>query len=278
MTWSMSANVPINADASATFIDAFEAWQNAHLDEYGDGTSYHANQVGIAASSVAGMVNYVLNPRIPETLVLSIAGNSDEVGAAELPIFVDINAFLTVGGNLPLLSPNTIDRTLTGVPVVNSAAEATLYTYSVPANRVGATQQLLWTGIVDYLPNDGSNVAYTYKVKFGGSTVYQDTVTIAKGTNRQTGVIAVRIANLGATNLQEMIGAAVFGNNATTAPTTGIGRIGQTAPLGGPFGSGSTPLAVDMTAAALFEVSVTIGVASATVDCNLRASTLEVVG
>ena len=64
-----------------------------------------------------------------------------------------------------------LDRSTTEQDVVSSAAETSVYSYSVPVGTIGTNKILRLTVTGSYLNNSGSPDTFTPRVKFGGTTI-----------------------------------------------------------------------------------------------------------
>jgi hypothetical protein len=132
-----------------------------------------------------------------------------------------------------------LDRATTDVVLSNTAAETTMYTYSVPANMGARPGQVLdLEMIMTLLNNSGANRTYTVRIKFGGTTHFTEAfVPAPTSIFARPMVIRVRIQNESGSN--QYISATVFvgptGNDLTVAalipPSTLVtsGTIDQTA-------------------------------------------------
>lgn len=166
---------------------------------------------------------------------------------------------------MPVLNRVTADTTLS-----NTAAETTMYTYTVPANMGAIAGQVLELQmVVTFTNNSAANRTYTLRVKFGGTTYIADALLpLPTSINDRAGLIVVRIQNDGATNAQ-VITATVSISAAAGAARGDFGA----APTVGPstmaaFGT------IDQTAAAVLEVSLQSDAATATQTIVTRVALL----
>ena len=143
------------------------------------------------------------------------------------------------------------------VDVVNTAAETTIYSKSIPGNTIGIDGALRILVEGDYLNNTGGAGTVQVKFKFGGTTVL-DTGALGFGgsANRTPITFDVLLGNLGVTNAQRVRGRidayatpVTNGMFATTSFTAGIGQYAG--------------LAIDTTTAQTLQITVTLGSANA---------------
>ena len=109
----------------------------------------------------------------------------------------------------------------------NTASETTIYTRSIGANLLGSDRMLRLTWFGDIMNNTASTTpAGTFKVKFGATTLYNDTTVALPvgGTTRMPIMFQVLLANL-STSSQVMNGTMMLGTGG--GATTGIGNIGD---------------------------------------------------
>lgn len=128
--------------------------------------------------------------------------------------------------------------------VVNSsAAETTVYSYTLGGGTLGTqgAVQLLLLG--DYLNSSGSGSTFTVSVKYGGTTMYSDaTASLASQANRTPLLMDIVLSGAAATNAQFMHGLITRGDR-NTAATTGLGAhdaAGASHPISGSAAVDST--------------------------------------
>jgi len=110
---------------------------------------------------------------------------------------------VTVGGMQTIV----IDRDVTPTAFNTSAAENTIYTYTIPANSLDSNSCLRLTLGGTYLNNTGVNTPdMTVRYKLGASTVFTTSFTnITNSANRRPVSVVWNICNQGATNDQSHI-------------------------------------------------------------------------
>lgn len=131
-----------------------------------------------------------------------------------------------------------LNRVVADTTLSNSAAETTMYTYSVPANMGAKTGEVLdLEMIMTLLNNSGANRTYTIRIKFGGTTHFTEALAAAPASILARPVILrVRIQNEGGSNqyISSTIVVAAAGNDWTAAPLVPLtplvtaGTINQT--------------------------------------------------
>lgn len=120
-----------------------------------------------------------------------------------------------------------LDRSVTQNDVVSTAAETTLYSFSVPGNVLDTQKMLRLTIYGDYLNNSGASRTIIVKVKYGATTLYADTSgSLAANATRHAFRMEFLLGNQNATNAQ------VLGGNicmSTAGATTGLGDMATVA-------------------------------------------------
>lgn len=146
--------------------------------------------------------------------------------------------------------------------VKNTTTETPVIDEQIPGGEMGTTGIVRFSVYADYLNFTGSNRTITVKIKFGGTTIYQDATTTGSIATRAAIRLTGEIANTGATNMQFMSGEWFRSN--TTAPTTGIGSISNSGGAAevSPFATNGS-VAIDTSIAQPLQVTVTHPVADA---------------
>lgn len=169
-----------------------------------------------------------------------------------------------------------LDRAVTQNDVVNTAAETSFYSFSVPANVLDTQKMLRLTLYGDYLNNSGAGRTLTIRVKFGGNTYYNDVSgTLAASASRHPFRWEVLLGNRNATNVQSIGG--YFSMGIAGGATTGLGDLATFATNTTGF---ETPFyndgAVDTTAARTLEVTVQHSTNNASLSIRRQMAILEV--
>lgn len=96
------------------------------------------------------------------------------------------------------ITPISLDRDVSQADVTNTAAETTVYTYTVPGGTLSTNKMLRITLIGDSLNNTGGGVNLTVKLKYGATTILSTGATsIGADASRR---MVVFTAVLGAQN------------------------------------------------------------------------------
>lgn len=178
-----------------------------------------------------------------------------------------------------ILLTGVIDRATADLDIVNTTVETTLYSFAVPANALGTNGLLRFTVFGDYLNNSGAGETMTLRIKFGGTTLYQDvTGSIAAATARRPFRIVGEIGNKGATNVQFLVAHWELG--AAGSATTGIGDIGAggaTGEIGQHVVASAGDAAIDTTLAATLDITIAHSVASLSISMRRKYAVLELI-
>jgi hypothetical protein len=156
-------------------------------------------------------------------------------------------------------------RQASTVDVTNTTAETTVFSYAVPANELGTTRKLRCEMGGDYLNSSGVTPTLQLRIKYGGTTIFDDTVAVSSvsATRRPWYLMYSLCANASA-NAQCLFGFMLLGT--AGGATTGIGDIDtDEVETMGPF---FNTAAVDSTVSQTLEVTVTWS--SATTALSLR--------
>lgn len=170
-----------------------------------------------------------------------------------------------VAADLPAQAVRVLDQNLTQATVVNSVAEQTVYSFTVPANTMG-TRMLRLTGLLEssFL---GAGTTVNVRLNFGGTTFHSGTINIAANSLRSM-FLQWHLQNL------------------STATQTSLGRIEISSHAGATVwqptasntavqcsGTGTIDTAADRAIA----VTLQLDVASTAVSVTAKAFTLELV-
>jgi hypothetical protein len=164
------------------------------------------------------------------------------------------------------------DREPSLITITDSTTETTICTYSVPANELGSTRAMRLVLYGTVLNTTGTPQSFTLRIKFGGTTIYQDLVNVNANTT-VTGPIFM-VINLGgnnATNAQSLSGRLHTGFGTNT--TTGFGDMDIDEI------EGSTPFfntaAIDQTSAQTLEATMQLSNGGGTEEFVRRYCMLE---
>lgn len=185
---------------------------------------------------------------------------------------------ITVGANLTMTG-TTLAATASGgalntvgqFDLVNSAAETSVYSFSVTANTLATTRALRLTLFGDYLNNSGAGRTFTLRIKYGATTLYDDTTgSLTASAVRRAQQFVIHLGNTGTTNAQFLSWDWLLSNVAAT--TAGLGDL-ATAVFGNNQGGGSA--AEDSTTTLTFNVTIQHSVADANLSWRRQCGTLE---
>jgi hypothetical protein len=163
-------------------------------------------------------------------------------------------------------------RGATTVDVTNSTTETALLSYAVPANELGTTRKLRCEMGGDYLNNNGIAPTLRLRIKYGGTTIFDDTVAVTSvSTTRRPWYLTFSLCANGAAGAQSLFGFFLLGT--VGGATAGIGdmdtdEIESTAPF---FATS----AIDSTLSQTLEVTATWSAASATLSFRRFHASLE---
>jgi len=108
--------------------------------------------------------------------------------------------------------------------IVNTNAETDLLSYTVPANTLGTTHALRVSISCDYFNNSGANRTFVLKIKYGSTTMYNDTSdSIAVLSSRRPVTIDFILFPKNATNSQGVVGMITL--SGVGLATTGFGDL-----------------------------------------------------
>jgi hypothetical protein len=192
--------------------------------------------------------------------------------------YFSLNQPLIPVGQIPGIYRNVArvyKRAVGVVEVVSSTTETAILSEQIPGDVLGVDGALRFQIACDWLLNIGaSDKTITWKVKYGGTTIYHDSDVQANYTNRMVVTLDGVIINAAATNSQFFKGWYAV-TNATTAPTVGQGPIGIAASRNTPISSNGY-VAIDTTQTQPLEVTVQLATSSANNSFRRQHYTLEI--
>lgn len=159
-----------------------------------------------------------------------------------------------------------LNRITSSTTLSNSAAETTMYTFSVPANmgaKLGSVLDLEL--IMAFQNNSGADRTYTIRVKFGGTTHFTEALPpVPAAALARPSTIRVRIQNTGASaqRITSTVSIGAAGNDFTVAALLPPATVASTA-------------TIDQTSAQTLEVSVQSDSAGATQTITTQAGLLQ---
>jgi hypothetical protein len=233
----------------------------------------------VAAASVAGSslmaarVDHVHGQGVVaakgDLLTFGVAPQALAAGANGLQLVADS----AQAAGLKWAAPGDLSRAASLLDVVNSVAETSLFSFSLPANLLGTNRMVRLTLFGDYLNNSGATRTVTFKAKYGATTLFNDvTLALAASASRRPFRAEVELANQGATNAQVLSGLISLGLPGGT--TSGLGDLsGLPVLVNHLFGSS----AEDSTAAKTLDLTVTHSAASASLSIRRQYACLALV-
>lgn len=161
---------------------------------------------------------------------------------------------------------------------IASLTETVIFTHTIPANTVGANDELRLRLKNQFRNNSGAARGFIIRVKLGGSTIINVTTGTAAypaGATIRHVDLTVLLSALGATNSQLCtLTATVTAPSSTFGTlTTGVGHTWASALNYLEVGSGT--LSQDMTASKVFEVTIELSATNANLTWYNYSGTLE---
>ena len=206
----------------------------------------------------------------------SIPASSIVLAAVYVPASDTTIATNQITDKRVLVSPiGVMNQSMTQAGPDNTTSETTLYSFSVPANALGATGALRCKIYGQFRPNTAA-ATFTIRVKFGATTMWAD-VTASRAIDTDIAAFEIEfvLANT-ATNAQRLGGYCHLGQ--TIAATNGFGDMSLADGAAGNL-SNSTPFygtaAIDTTAAATLDVTAQLSAAGASNQCLKQMAILE---
>lgn len=174
-------------------------------------------------------------------------------------------------------SSRTLDRDASVNTFNTTTTETTIYSYTIPANTLGANDEIYTRILNYYLNNTGSAKGYVIKVKLGGTTVIDFDTTTFFGSNSAKRLVKVDIyiSSLGATNSQYVT---MQINHASGSTPSGSITTGEGSLWSNNIGNvqlGSGVLSQDMTSSKVFEVSIQLSTSSASHEWSSYSATTQ---
>ena len=156
--------------------------------------------------------------------------------------------------------------------VVSSTTETTTFTYTLPANTLGATGALAFWVWGDFLNNTALPATVRLKWKFGATTI-QDTgaQSIVISATRRGWVFLGWLANVNATNAQRVYGLALMNDVGVAGVMTNLLAAGVGAFVMGGY---HNAVAIDTTANVDVVFTVQLGTNDALISCRTQAAML----
>lgn len=165
-----------------------------------------------------------------------------------------------------------LDKSTTSQTVSSSVALTSIYSFSIPANKLSTNRTLELTLTGYYSNTSGGNSTLAFTGVYGGTTFLTGS-TFRNFQTATTGpiVLTIRLNANGTTNSQRAVSTV---EHITDATTVAAGTLGATTVLS----AFHDTLAEDSTAAKTFSVSVQHGTSAATIVFKRFAAILRVLG
>jgi len=168
-----------------------------------------------------------------------------------------------------------LDQSTTEQDVVNTAAETSVYSFSIPSNTLGTAGSLRLTVTGNYLNNTGSGQSIFVAVKLGG-TIFAGSLSaglasVSTSALRRGFLLQAVLNANGATNAQRAVTRAMLGLAAATETDWGNTTVAFD------LHCMHSALAKDMTAAQTITMTITHGTASSNLSFKRWGATLELV-
>lgn len=132
--------------------------------------------------------------------------------------------------NVPLLNNLVaiVKADPTEVTFSNSAAENTLWSYTLPGGLLGANDSLVFEAFMNVLQNSGGTRTYTLRFKYGGTVVVLAAPALGSTASALGFHMKVAMKNAGATNSQKAISIVEY-NGLVAGSTAAVTNYGTSA-------------------------------------------------
>ncbi len=169
------------------------------------------------------------------------------------------------------VAATVVNRVQAQTDVVSSTTETSIYTFTVPGGTLGSTRALRLTLGGDFLNNTGTSKIPVLRVKYGGTTLFDDSLVLVSTAADRRGwnLVAVLTAYASA-SVQEVTG--YLNMSAAVAPSSGFGHPSSSTSVHGAFGGAS---AEDSTGNLDLVVTIQLETNSASYSWRLRQAMLE---
>ena len=165
----------------------------------------------------------------------------------------------------------------TTTTISNTTSETDLLNYSVSSNQIGSNGVVRFKISGYLLQNQATSTTYTFKIKFGGTVMWEDaTSSISQSATKLPFIIEGELYNKNATNAQGCSGRIMI--NDTSAAGVGIGAASDDEILvNANFDSEGSDTSKDTTTANTLTVTVTMSVADANTQTVVKNYIVEVI-
>lgn len=187
---------------------------------------------------------------------------------------IDQNGAMLIGPSLIVAVGGFLKNSGVNTTTASSVTEFDMLNYSVPANLLGANGSIRVRLSGYLLQNQVTATDFILKIKFGGTTIYQDTrAALAQSAVNKPFVIEFMLGNKNATNTQGCNGTILL--NDSDAVATGEGAAFADDEEHGTGAFRTTDPAKDTTSAQTLAVTMTHSVNSASVATTVTRQTIE---
>lgn len=179
------------------------------------------------------------------------------------------------GTQFNLLDANVPDRILfrqtSSVLVSNTTTETDLFTFTVPANVLGTSRQILVEAHGEHLNDTGSSQTIQFRLVYGATNVFTTgAVGYSNNASGRAWIIRSTLASANATGAQSSSATVAMAAPGTVSGTLSNGSADFSI-------SGTNTLAEDSTVAKTMALKVDLGTASASMTCRIRNATVTLV-
>jgi hypothetical protein len=223
---------------------------------------YQVSQSTLPSSSPLGSLLYCTNA-FPDGKPDLIRGNGTEWirMADEQPV------------NGDRIYEEVVQRNNLGT-LVNTIAEANIFTYQIPANKLDINRVLKMEIWGDYLNSSGSNRTLSLRIAMGAITLFNHvTLNIPSNAARRPWRLVCEFGNLGTENSNWLSGLFIMGQ--AGPPTSGAGGLNSTALLTAPIASNGTT-AINTSNNQQFNIFATHSVAATSVELRRFKSIAQI--
>jgi len=193
-------------------------------------------------------------------------------GETWLPIKVDENGKVVVTGIST--GGGAENRVTDTVTITNTTTETTVYSYTVPANKLSTNKMLRLTLVGDYLNNSGANRSLRLRIYLGDTLIFDDSGSVVSPyPDLRAWRLTLNLSNLGAVDSQFLSG--FFNVSSASEALVGTGDFAGTVDDCTLTFCGSA--SEDTTADKLFKVTLTFSAANENLTLKCYYALLELI-
>lgn len=193
-----------------------------------NGLANDATPVANAFTATQNEVNALTNSNIASGAAIAVSKLAPGTNGQVLTTTGGVAAWGTAGPSVYFRAAQASDMAGATFDIVSTASETTMFTKTITGGDMSTNKLLRLTAIGDYLNNTGAGRTFEMKVKFGGTTIYDETSSsITAYSDRRPWRLQLELGNLGSASSQFMTGQLRLGSApaAGVGPATGIGVI-----------------------------------------------------